>query len=451
MSTFTAVPPPLRGRMAPSRQPVWALLEHAFYPASLLLVAPLLLLGLGTRDFGLWMLVTALVGLAGVAGAGLGAAATTRTAALMARGESGQLQHQLSALAGIGGLAGAATAALILLSAPLTGVVEPGIAVGSASSWLTVLVGATAMSCAMLEVMALPAIGAIKGAGRFDLAARIEVLSRGGVLAVALLSAAGGQGIAPVLLAMVVAALVRVLLAYGVVRRLCGLAALRPALNNPGAVLALAGWGGLQGLGGTLVLHADRIVLGSTVSVEAVALYTVVLMLPAQVHGVVAALNGVLFPQLARLAASGQMPKARLSLLRATLFNTLIGSLLAVCMLMAEGPVLALLTGGLADSEMRVVFRTAVLFYWLLTLSVAGHYALLGMQAFRTSGLLIGSAGLANVLAAYLWIPDSGLFGAVQARVVFAVIVVGLAPAAWWGMHRASPAFYRPDDPSRVD
>ena len=158
------------------RQGKWAVIEIMAFPLMMFLATPLFLKSLGTEQFGQWMLLLTLNGLGGIAGLGMGATAV----------------KEVSSSRGRGDLPGAAMAARCCLTITLISTI--------ALSSLLFVVGSTVAptflfrvgSPELIQTLLLASIAqlsleqidvlyssVLKGTERFDISAKIEIITRG--------------------------------------------------------------------------------------------------------------------------------------------------------------------------------------------------------------------------------------------------------------------------------
>ena len=339
---------------------------------------PLVVRALGTERFGILALVWVVFGYFGLFDLGLGRTTTKFVADALGRNEPGGLPARLWTAVLLQTAIGLAAALLCWLAAPLivrgllnipAGFVEETI--------LTIrLVGLS------LPVMFVSSSfrGVLEAAQRFDLVNAVKAPANVLFYVLPLAGAAFGYalpGIVILLLASRVGALaVWAYLAFRAMPALRARPAWEPGLVRP--LFSFSGWLGLSGVLYAVTTSLDRLVIGSLLTVEAVAFYSAPYEAISRVGVVPGSLGMVLFPAFSFLDGGRQDARAE------ELFGRS-----AKLMLLSTGPVLV----GLA------FFAGDVLRLWL-----GPEFAARG--AFAVTVLAVGF--LVNTVAA---VPNNYLLG----------------------------------------
>jgi O-antigen/teichoic acid export membrane protein len=163
----------------------WTLADAAGYPLLMIAATPIFLKYLGPEDYGIWMLVNALVQGMHIFNMGLGDATIRAVSSNMARQESEKVNATINGniSKGILLLFACTLLGFLLAKTPLLSLFHVGKAQINFAVQLIVLGSATAG----MKFIELVFLGAFKGMERFDLAAKLSLLSRGSVVIIAVL------------------------------------------------------------------------------------------------------------------------------------------------------------------------------------------------------------------------------------------------------------------------
>jgi O-antigen/teichoic acid export membrane protein len=404
------------------RQGVWSSAEYLFYPLIMLAATPAFLHSLGAEQYGQWMLLITLGGLGGWAGLGMGAATTREVAAARARGDHAAVLQTIRValfiviFCSIG-------AGLLLIAGFLSGGDELLSRMGGFDQLLPVVAGAALMLLA--DQVDSVYVGALRGSERFDLAARLEILSRfvivGGCLAAASLS--GRLDL--VIIANVVLNIGRVLAKGAVVSRLLRAGAVAPAWDRrrASALVRFGKWSFLQLVGSAFFATADRLIVGSVLGADALARYSICLQLAQQVQNIPAAFGSFLFPYFTKAVELADGGSIRRSLTVATWGLTVFALCLAAPVVLFAKPILEIWVGADIASQGAGLLQVLAIAHCGLAVSVAAHYFLYGSG--RAQSVAVGNlmAGAVSVAVNITLIPVLGLTGAAVSRIAYAVIL----------------------------
>ncbi len=400
----------------------WAMAEYVAYPLMMFAATPLFLAALGAAQYGQWMLLITFTGFGGLAGFGMGPAAT----------------KEVSAARGRGDLADAADGARACLAVALLGAlalsaVLVAIGLGPGAGWLARMGTPERVAAIVLFAAALIALeqldsvfaGVLRGFERFDLSARIEVSAK---LVLVLATAAVAWFTRDLLAVFATATLVtvvRALVKRAAARRLIG-AALVPRWSRPHVrqAFGFGGWVWVQSIGSMLFAVADRLLIGALLGAEPLARYAIALQLAQQVQTIPAAGAQVLLPTVAQRAAAGQ--DYRRLAIRATLALSAVALAGALALVIVGRPLLALWVGERMAAGVWPTLPWLAAAYALLALPTAAHYVRLGSGGERFVAVVTIIAGASAFAAAWILTPTYGLIGASAARIVYGLIALSL-------------------------
>lgn len=398
----------------------WGVSEYAAYPALMFAATPLFLYYLGSVQYGQWMFVLALNGAGLIGSMGMGPAVTKHLSA--ARG-SGDLQLALR-------LAGTALLLTLASSLALSGLIVI-IAVALGDSLFgklggpsdVILLAVTAAILIALEQLDGVYSGIMRAFERFDLAARIEIIAKFGIVAgMAILSVATGK-LGPVIIFTIMATAVRLGIKAWFASRLIGHSLVMPCWDRELAadVFHFGKWIWLQTVGGALFSAADRLIVGAMLGADALARYSICIQLAQQIHMLPSAGAQFIFPLVSRRAAEGTNVR-RIAIL-GSLGVAIFSLCLALPILLFGDQILTLWVGPSIANDAKVTLRILAFAYLVLGLGVGAHFVLLGVGKVRLVAVNNIVAGLIAIGVSAYAVRYYGLEGAALSRVAYGVVV----------------------------
>jgi len=384
---------------------------------------PLVVQGLGHASYGLYSLVTAIVGYFAVIDINVTAGSVKFIAEFNAQRDRSGARERISETVSFG----LAIYALLGLAGGLA------LFVGAHYLVASVFAVPAALEGEAVATLRLAAFGFFLGQlqsylqsipqslMRYDIAGRIEMLFGTGVplLTVAVLLL--GHGLFEVILLRVAASAVNCLLLWHWIRRLL------PDLvwRQPGAALRreLLGFSAYSFLSRFATLsyaYADKLIIGALVGVTGLAYFTVASTLANRVLSLTYRLSGVFFPAASALAARGELERLSRLYLKATRYVVFINA--SVLVLVA-------------------VFSWQILYYWMDPQFARAGQVVLAVMAL--SQFIDSLTSLPSLVNDGMGHPRySGMFA--LARASFGLLVVYLGVAGWgidgaaWGHLAAS-------------
>lgn len=394
--------------------------EYFAFPLMMFLATPFYLRWLGETQYGQWMLLLALNGLGGLAGLGMGSAATRDVAAARGRGDPD------AALASV----------RAAFSVTLVSSLVVGLAVAAAGTWVGadllsrmgdpmtvrfILMVAAVLIC--LEQLDTVFAGTLRGMERFGLSAGVEAVSKATLVLVALAAAYITRDVRIVIASAAAVTALRLLLKMGIATALLGSVPWPSGDRNAmSQVFAFGKWTWAQSLGSALFSSADRLLIGGVLGAEALARYSVCLQLAQQVQTIPAAGAQFLFPAVSRRREAGEEFQ-RLSS-RASMAVVGLALLLALPLVVFADGILTLWVGAeMAGASAKVLVVLAISFA-MLAACVGPFYVLLasGFERYLATTSIV--AGVAAIVLTALAIPDFGIIGAAVGKAAYAVVIM---------------------------
>lgn len=415
------IPPRMQQARRHAGSSLWGMAEYFAYPLMMFAATPLFLHLLGSEQYGQWMLLLTFNGFGGLAGIGMGTAATKDVSAARGRGDEAGVAAAIRACLMVTILS---TMALALLMVTIGWFVGPALLAKMGSPDLVRTILAAAAILIVLEQIDSVFAGALRGLERFDISAKAEASTKLALVLVSLAVAWKTGDVVAVFWATIAATIVRLSAKALAVRHFIGETPW-PAFDRPrmAEAFAFGKWTWAQSLGAAMFSTADRLIVGSMLGAHALAAYSVCLQLAQQIQTVPAAGAQFLFPAVSRSRAAGESyaPLA----IRASLIIGGMSLLLALPVALFSHPILSLWVGkDIADAASVTLILLATGFA-ILGLNVGPHFVLLGAGRARFVAGINIVAGIVATGTGLFLVPHLALLGAAWARVSYALITLG--------------------------
>ena len=406
---------------AHARRATWSVADQTVGPALQLLVTPLLLKWLGAPEFGLCILALALASIGPMATLGAGTATIKHVSADLGAGRRSDAIAVVRAASWITSLGGGVLfLASLLCGRPVARIFfhrmgDPR-AVGNAL--------AVGMLVLVLQELDNVFAGALRGAQRFDVTARIELFGRFAWAGVTL-SLAGIFGTAIAVLGGIACLtslklVVRALATSRVLNGRCWSASLDPVQAR--RLIGFGKWQWVQSVGVMLFSTIDRLLVGAWFGAPDLARYGICLQVAQATHLLPSAAMQVTFPWMSNRIARGQNVRGS-HLVRMALIAGAFCLLLPLVLIPTSRLVLTLWLGATFARDNVQLLRVLVIAYGLLAFNVPAYFLLLGLGRVRFVSLTTLVAGTA-VVAATVVLAPLGLTAFAAAKLGYGPVIL---------------------------
>jgi O-antigen/teichoic acid export membrane protein len=412
----------IASRLPYLRTAAWSSAEYLFYPFLLLLSTPVFLRFLGPAEFGLWMLVVAVYALSGATNLGMSAATIKFVSEGRGAGNQRRVEDTVRQTLGFALGAGFVVFMLLAVLAPLITSRFLGQMGDPARVSLALQLGGAIL---LVQQAELVFTATLKGAERFDIAAKIEMFTRFGLLCVTLL-AAWLSSDALVVIGVTLGTMCASCALRGIfASRVVGSRIWVPRLSVAGArsLGRFAGWSWVQSMASAMFQVCDRLIVGAMLGASALAAYTVCTQLGQQIHALPAAAMSFLFPLISRRLGAGNTQGARSIRRAAVAVNLAIALALGTILIGGSTLILGVWMGTPFAEENTTLFIWIVIAYAILSANVAPHFLLMGHGDVRFLSILGLAGGVASIVAMVLLIPAFGLLGAAWGRALYGLFL----------------------------
>ena len=365
----------------------WGVLDYAAYPATMFVVAPLVLHQIGAAEYGMWAVTTALISIGGVIASGFGDANIQRVARLRAQEQEATAHHAMvrtvRSLLTIHLVLGTMLALIAWLAVPW---IAYKLAHADASQMRECTV-ALRIASVLILVRALETVpvSTQRAFEQFGSTVRISTAVRLVTLIAAALLVLSSRHLVSMLMATAVSMTIGTALQYRELALLLGPSALWPSLDRASLqVLFHNGfftW--LQALGGVIFSQLDRVVLAVTIGAAAAAPYLLCVQFAHPIAGLTGSALSFLFPHLSRRVGAGHRSELIRTLRTAFLANLLLVAAGAGLLLVFGERILRVWAGAAIAHTAAQLLPLVVLGSALMGLSVTATYALLALGNFR--------------------------------------------------------------------
>lgn len=400
----------------------WSNLLGAAIPALVMLgTVPLVVRGLGQAGYGVYALVTAIVGYFAVMDINLTAGSVKYIAQHRARGEQRQVAETISF--------GLASYAVIGLAGAL------GIFAGAGWFVDSLFALPAALRYEARVTLQLAALGFLfsqlqnylnsvpQSLMRYDVSGRVEMLF-GALVPLATVGVmALGHGLFEVILLRVAASAIHCLVLWHAIRRLLPAWRWRwPQARARTALLRFSAWSCLARFAALSYAHADKLIIGALVGVAGLAYFTVAATLANRVLGLSFRLSGVLFPAASALAARGELVRLGQVYVKATRYVVYLNAAILVLVGVFAHRILALWMDETFARNGATVLAVMAVSQFVDSLTSLPSLVNDGLGHPRVSGLFAATRALAGLAMVYAGVAGWGIDGAAWGHLAAAAI-----------------------------
>ncbi|MBX9604815.1 MAG: oligosaccharide flippase family protein [Gammaproteobacteria bacterium] len=248
---------------------------------------------------------------------------------------------------------------------------------------------------------------------RYDISARYESLFGVLVSVVTMGVAIAGGGLVAIMLARTALSLLNCVLLLAAVRSLMPLLSWRlPPRGMVSAILSFSGFAYLSRIAAVTYQNADKLIIGALADMRSVALFSVPFMLANRVFGMVYRLGHALFPLTSALASQGRQDELRATYLVATRYMVYLNACLCVLLCLFAREVLHYWAGhefGVSSARILTLVALAVFIDSLTNLPSLVND---GLGRPRNTGLFAVARAALAVVAVYALVLAYGVEGA---------------------------------------
>lgn len=403
---------------------LYGVIDYVSYPLGMLVVAPVILHRLGAPEYGLWMVVTAVISSGSILAGGFSDANIQRIASLRVSRDRDRMTHAVRSTLAVNLAIGAAVVAIVWMLAPRAADQIASTRGISASECLATLrIGTVVILARAVEAAGVSTQRAFERyGGTVQISATMRLLTLGSAALLAL----AGHRIVSILIATSIFFCAGACLQLLLAQRTLGGISLWPSVRaeETRGLLRMGVFAWLDALGGLVFAQFDRILLGISLGAAAVTPYALCVQFTQPLYALTASALSFLFPYLSRQAGALSSGALKHVLFKAFLCNLVIVVCGAAVLCVVGNRLIRIWAGDEVARTAAQIFPAILLGSALAGLSITGAYALQALGLFRTvAGLSLG--GRAAMLLVMLdLLHRSGLHGLAAARAGYGMVAL---------------------------
>ncbi len=401
----------------------YSVAEYIAQPLFMLAAAPFLVHKLGLPQYGIWMLVSAILGSMGILSTGFGDATVKYVSAYRGQNNRAGVERTIRATLTINTLLGGLFGLLVWAAAPYAVdhifKIELGL---HAASIQAIRISAVILLVRSIESVFVSTLRAFE---RYGPPVKLNVFLRSIVVVSAVVLAAIGRGVVAIMIATLFWSALIVVLQVIAARRVVG--QLNPfptfARSALAEVFSFGCFSWLQALAAVVFGYADRFLVAAMLGTAPVAIYVLCVQATQPIHGLAAAAFNFIFPHISSRHEAGEIHGPRRVFRLALMTSVGLSLALALPLIVFSKPLLTFWMGKQVANDGHLALALLAVANVLMVLNVVPHYALLAFGRVRLiSGLNVGSGILLTLLMASL-VPTFGLNGAALGRIAYAMLL----------------------------
>lgn len=397
---------------------LWALIEYAWYPFLLFLSTRYFVEYLGEQKYGLWMFLTAIVASTQILTIGLSGAAIKVVSNELGRGAGVKVIEGIAnTVVGIALVAGTLVSLTIMILA------VAGWQRFSMNNAYLDMTLAAATVLVFLEFIDNSLSSVLKGGEYFRETAKIEVIFKTAQILIALAVVIISANILALYFTLVIVAFTRLIIKMATMKRIYGIRHVRPAFDYSSQLMVFAKWGWLQGFGGFMFATFDRLLVGYVLGVEALAYYSLILMIPQQIHSLAGATVSVVYPRISNLHSTNQIGAIKVLQSKIGKIIVFAAAIPSLIFLIFSDIIFRLWLGKDFPADAMATLLPLTLAFFLLSLNVFPYYMLLGLGHVRYVAVVNLIAGICSMITLAFWLDDGGIYVAAISKLVYGIIL----------------------------
>jgi O-antigen/teichoic acid export membrane protein len=391
-------------------------------PVIVVATSPYFVHKLGLDLFGLWMLVNAVSGSYSVFNLGFGDATMKYVSAYLGRkdaeGAGRIMRASFTATCGIGTVIAAAVFFVAPWLAHSVFKIAPAL---HPIAIRAIQIGGLLLALRSVEYVLVAFIRAYE---RYEIAARITVVTKVVAIIAAVALVAAGFSILSILGTTLAATLASVVVLAISAKRLHPGLSLVPGIDRR-SWRELAHFGGytwLQNLSGVAFDQMDKLMIGSFLGTPAVAYYVLCLQLTQPIHMLASSAFNFVFPLFSHRRESG---KHRLdsAFRSAMMANIVLAAIVTLPLFFFSRTILRIWMGPAFAAHSFVLLSVLAVAFGALAINVVPYYTLLSVGRVRLVSLLSLFSGILTLVSMSVLVPRYQLIGAACSRFLYAGIL----------------------------
>jgi O-antigen/teichoic acid export membrane protein len=401
----------------------WAVADASIGPVLLILMAPFLLQSLGVGGFGLWVFAISITGFGQLASIGVGVTTTKHVSSDLGAGKPDQAIATTRAALTVASMGGGL---LLLIMAPLATYLAETVFVKMGAN--IKVAWALLIGVALLIAQEVDAVfsGALRGAQRYDIAAKVELILRPIWAITILLTAWIYKEPIAALIASLGINILKLCLKGIKASSLLGGNCFAPSRVKADIrrTIDFGKWVWLQGVGSVLFGVLDRILIGALFGAADLGRYSICLQLAQFVHSIQAAAIQILMPWVSEKISKNKGINIIL-MNKLTIYAGGVCLVLPLIMVFFSATILRLWISPSFAVENSQLCMMLFLAYGILSFNIPRYYLLLGIGRADFVAVLVLLAGIAAILSSLAFL-SIGVSAFALGKIVYAIVALSL-------------------------
>ena len=401
----------------------YSIAEYIAQPIAMLLAAPFLVHKLGLQQYGIWMLVSTILGSIGILSTGFGDATVKYVSTYRGQNNQAGVERTIRATLTINTFLGGLFGLIVWVAAPYSVYhifkIEP--------EFYTSSIWAIRISAIILVLRSVESVfvSTLRAFECYGPPVKLNVFLRSIVVVSAVAIAATGRGVVAIMVATLGWSALIVVFQGIAARRVSGALNPLPTLRRDALaeVFAFGCFSWLQALAGVAFTYADRFLVAAMLGTAQVAIYVLCVQVTQPIHGLASAAFSFVFPHISSRHEAGETYGPHRVFRFALLSNVGFCLALAAPVASFSGPLLTWWLGAdfvLSGQNVLIILAMA---YMILGVNVVPYYALLAFGSVRFVSITNIAGGVLSLLAAAILIPRLGLIGAAIGRLLYGPLI----------------------------
>jgi O-antigen/teichoic acid export membrane protein len=393
--------------------------DYIAQPIAMIIAAPFLVRRLGLPQYGVWMLVSAVLGSMALLSAGFGDATVKYVSKYRGLGDILGVRRVVRATLGLNACLAALLGGAIWASSRCLAFhvfkIEP--VFQSSATW-ALRVSAVIILVRSLETVFISCSRAYE---QYGSTMKVSILCRALSVVAAIVTAGLGHGVASIMLATLAVGTVGLIAQAIVARQVLESLVILPSFER-GAFIEIFSFGcfsWLQSLSGLLFVHGDRLVIGALLGTSAVAYYTICVQASQPIHGLISAAFNFLFPRISVMREAGRAAGLKRAFWMSMKINLWLALIVCLPIAAFSKAILQVWMGREFAVHTYLVLSILCIGYTILAANVVPHYVLLGFGKVRYVTVTNALGGVLSLVAALCLVPWLGLVGASLSRLLY--------------------------------
>ena len=259
---------------------------------------------------------------------------------------------------------------------------------------------------------------------RYDVSGRLEGAFGALVSVSTLVVVLAGGGLVEIMAVRAALSAINVVILVWVIRRIYPQAALRkPVRSVVGKVASFSSFAYLARLSTITALNADKLMVGAMRDMTALSFYTVPYLLANRVFGLVHRMAQVIFPAASAMAANGQTDQIRATYLTASRYYVFLNASFCVVLCLFGRELLHYWAGAVFTGESAVILAILSIAVLLDTLTNLPSLVNDGLGHAKNTGIFSVGKVVVLIVLSYLAIQRWGILGAAWAQLIMSAVL----------------------------